>query len=151
MALNLSNVQAALISKLKNDATLTTALGGDSEIREDMWPGPDWTYPCIRAAINLATPPSTGGCHLKQWMVTFSILVFTEPTVSGATYDASSLQCTNLMSNVKSALFGEKIESVGNFVAMTTVNITGENAPVPEMPAGGWRGEVLCEMSLLEV
>ena len=47
MALNLNDVQEAIISELKGDTTLTTALGGDTEIREDMWPSPDWNYPRI--------------------------------------------------------------------------------------------------------
>lgn len=151
MALNLNDVQAAIIAELKGNAALTTALGGDTEIREGMWPSPDWNYPCIRVAMNLDSPYSAGKCHLTEWSVTFSILVFTQQTLSVATYDASSLQCSSLMNNVKAALFGERIESSGNFVPITAVNITGSNAPVSELPPGGWRGEVLCEMTVLEI
>lgn len=151
MALNLNDVQIAIISELKGDTTLTTALGGDTEIREDMWPSLDWNYPCIRVAINSASAYSSGKCHLVEWQTTFSIFVFTQPTLSGTTYNASSLQCSNLMNNVKSALFGQRIGSSGNFIPITAINVTGANPPVPELPPGGWRGEVLCEMTILEV
>lgn len=149
--INTNDIQSVIISTLKADTTLTTALGGDTEIREDDWPGPDWNFPCVRVAINTTTPISPGKCHLTELFVTFSIFVFTQPSLSVTTYDASSLQCSNLMDNVVEAIFGQKIESSGLFVAMTAVNVTGQNAPVPEFPPGGWRGEVLCEMTVLEV
>lgn len=151
MALNLNSVQEAIISELKGDITLTTALGGDTEIREDMWPSPDWNYPCVRVAMNLDSPYSPGKCHLTEWSTAFSIFVFTQPALSAGIYNASSQQCSNLMNDVKAALFGQRIASGGNFVPITAVNITGSNAPTPELPPGGWRGEVLCEMTILEV
>ena len=144
-------IQEAIINLLKGDATLTTALGGDTEIRADSWPGPDWSFPCLRVAINSLSPATEGKCHLTEWNVTFSIFVFTQPMVSTGTYDASSLQCANLMRNTASALLGERIESSGNFGPVTAINIAGQNAPVPEATPGGWRGELLCEMRVIEV
>lgn len=144
-------VQEAVIILLKGDSALTIALGGDTEIRADSWPGPDWNYPCLRVAINSLTPTTDGKCHLTAWTVTFSIFAFTQPIVSAGTYDASSLQCANLMLRTASALLGERIASSGNFAPVTAVNIVGQNAPVPEAPAGGWRGELLCEMQIIEL
>ena len=149
--LSVNDVQEAIITKLKGDLSLTTALGGSDEIREDEWPGPDWTYPATRVAVNSLTPTSEGGCHLSEWSVTFSIFVFTEPIESGGIYTADSSQCSTLMFYIANALFGEYVNSSGNFVAMSSVNITGENPPVPEPPPGGWRGEVLCEMRVKDV
>jgi len=147
--LNGSDVQSAVITVLKADTDLVAVVG--DEIREDEWPGTDWAYPCVRVALNLLTPNSTGNCHLKNWTVTFSTLVLTQPTSSGGVYNFSSDQCNQIMNLCTAALFGEKVESSGNFVAETAVNITGQNSPVPEPPPGGWRGEVLCEMRLKEV
>lgn len=144
-------IQEAVIAVLKGDTLLTTALGGDTEIRADSWPGPDWNYPCLRVVINSLSPATDGLCHLTAWNVTFSIFVFTQPTVMAGTYDASSLQCATLIFRVGGAVLGERIESSGNFVPITAINIVGQNAPVPEAPAGGWRGELLCEMRIIEI
>jgi hypothetical protein len=149
--LNGSAVQTALITALKADATLVAALGGSDEIREDEWPGTDWVYPNVRVALNLMVPTTTGNCHLTSWTVTFSTLVFTQPTSSVGVYDVSSDQCNQIMNDCAAALFGSKIESAGVFFAETAANITGQNAPVSLPPPGGWRGEVLWEMRLKEV
>lgn len=149
--LNPTDVQVALIAILKANAALTTALGGADEIREDEWPGPDWSYPCVRVALNTLFPTSPGKCHLTSWTVTFSIFVFTQPTVSAGTYTADSQQCMDLMNLVVDTLFGIRVESTGNFIAEAAANVTGQNAPVPEPPPGGWRGEVLYEMIVVEI
>lgn len=146
-----SDVQEALITKLQNDPDLPTVLGGSDEIREDEWPGTDWVYPCIRVALNLLIPNSAGNCHLTNWTVTFSTLVFTQPTSSAGVYNVSSDPCNQLMSLCAAALFGKKVESAGKFIAETAVNITGQNVPVSLLPPGSWRGEVLCEMKVKEV
>lgn len=141
----------AVINLLKGDANLTIALGGNTEVRGDSWPSPDWNYPCLRVVINSISPATTGKCHLIAWNATFSVFVFTQPTVSVGTYDASSLQCANIMKDTATALLGERIESSGNFVPITAINIAGQNAPVPEVTPGGWRGELLSEMRIIEV
>lgn len=146
-----NDVQEAIISELQGYAPLTTALGGTTEIREDSWPGPDWNFPCVRVALNSLTPTTMGKCHLTMWTITFSVFVFTQPVLSAGVYDASSSQCGTLMDHVADGLFGQRISSSGNFVPETAINITGQNAPVDEPPPGGWRGEVLCEMTVLEV
>lgn len=148
--LNATAVQTALITALKANVALTTALGGDTEIREDEWPGPDWSYPCVRVALNTLFPTSPGKCHLTSWTVTFSVFVFTQPTVSAGTYTADTQQCMDLMNLVIATLFGQQI-TAATFAAETSVNITGQNAPVEEPPPGGWRGEVLCEMIVVEI
>ena len=147
----LNDVQESIISELKGYAALTTALGGSTEIREDDWPSSDWNYPCVRVALNSPTPLTTGKCHLTAWTVTFSVFVFTQPALSSGIYDSSSKECGEIMDHVVAALFGERITSPGNFYPETAVNITGQNAPVPELPPGGWRGEVLCQMTILEL
>lgn len=148
--LNVSDLQGALITTLKAYTDLTTALGGSTEIREDAWPGTDWVYPCVRVAINLISPSTSGKCHLSAWSATFSIFVYTQPTDSGGVYDTSSDPCSSLMRHVAAAIFGKKVEPTG-FVCETRVNVTGQNAPVSMPPPGGWRGEVLFETRLKEV
>ena len=144
-------VQTEVIEELQNHIDLVAELGTSSQIKEDSWPGPDWVYPAVRVGMDSLTPISTGNCHTSEWAITFSVFVFTQPTVSGAVYNTSSQQCNNIVREVKCALLGTRIESAGNFVPITAINIAGENEPVPEPPPGGWRGEVLFEVKVREV
>ena len=135
--------QRAVIDKLKADTTLTTELGGSNEIREDEWPGSDWSYPCLRIGIRDMTPSTDGKCHLTSWDVEFSVIAFTQPTVSGGIYNASSDKCADLMDYVVDALYGEELSITGRFHTETRVNVVNCLGPVPELPPGGWRGEVV--------
>jgi len=149
-ALSINQIQKAIVLALKSDATLVTALGGSSEIREDYWPGPNWSFPTVRVNVQSLDPATDGSCHLTTWNTLFSILVFTEPTESGGIYDASSGQCGDLMDYVVDALHGKELTSSGNFVTETRIGITEQIGPTPEPPPGGWRGEVVCSIGLQE-
>lgn len=123
-------------------------LGTASQIREDFWAGTDWIFPGIRINIINVVPTTDGSCHLTNWFVRFSIIVVTQPTVTAGIYDASPGQCMDLIDYVTDALFGEKLESSGNFICETRINITDQTGPIPEAPAGGWRAEVSFEVGL---
>ena len=143
-------IQQAIIDKLKSDPVITTALTDSDEIREDEWPSSDWTYPCLRVAVNLLNPTSTGNCHLSNWLTTFSIFVFTEYKLSGEIYDASSRECSDIMRRVTTMLHGKRLTFSNGYSHETRVNIRGQNAPVPLPSPGGWRGEVLGEFRFKE-
>jgi len=151
MSTRIRYIQEAIISELKGDSTLTTALASSDEIREDEWPSPNWSFPCLRIAVNLLDPFSDGLCHLDEWLVTFSVFVFTETEVSGTIYEASSKECSDIMRRVVSALHGKRLTFSNGLVHETRVNVSGQNAPVPEPSPGGWRGEILCEMKVRDV
>ena len=149
-ALSTNDIQRAIIEKLKADTTLVGELGGSTEIREDSWPGSDWTYPTIRVDMRTLAPGSNGKCHLTIWDAEFSILIFTEPTSSNGVYDASSGKCADLMDCVVDALFGKELTS-DMFHTETRIGIVNQTGPIPELPPGGWRGEVACSISLQEI
>lgn len=132
-------------------AELTAALGDCTDIREDNWPGPDWCYPAVRVAVTSLNPATDGSCHLTIWDVTFSIIVYSQPTISAGIYDASSLQCADICDIIAAALFGERLESAGEFFAETAINIVDRIPPIPEPPPGGWRGEVIFNTTLVQL
>jgi len=73
-------IQAAIISYLKNTSDITDELSaGAEEIREDQWQGKDFTYPNIRVRL-ITNNPEDVQCDLHS--VLFSCLVFSESTSS---------------------------------------------------------------------
>jgi len=148
--ISINDVQKAILSILKTDASLLAEIGAASDIKEDYWPGSDWSYPAIRIAINSAIPASVGSCHLTLWDVGFSIFAFTQPTSIGSPFiTQSSYECSNLMALIAQALFGMRVTG-DDFVPVTAVGILGQNPPVPEPPPAGWRGEILFSMQIKE-
>lgn len=136
---------------LQADTTLVNELGMADQIREDFWAGTDWIFPALRINVIDISPSTDGSCHLTNWRVTFSIIVVTQPTVSAGSYDASPGQSMDLVDYTTDALFGEKLESSGNFICETRINVVDQTGPMPESPAGGWRAEVFFEVRLQTV
>ncbi len=74
-------IQAAIISKLKDDTTLVdflTARASADEIRESQWQGAAFTYPAVRVDLGTQVPIGDGTCVPFQSEVSFSVLSFSE-------------------------------------------------------------------------
>lgn len=99
---NLS-VQAAVISHLKAQPTLTSQLTGVSgtEIREYQWQGADFVYPALRVYVDLQ--PSINGCGPDTAML--CIEVYTELK--------SSLQCQQLTGTLNTLLHKRRFRAGG--------------------------------------
>ena len=74
--LGVDDIRSALISYMKANSTITTALGSTVEIRERQWQGTEFVYPCIRVSIGSAVPQMAGECDVFDCNV--SITVFSE-------------------------------------------------------------------------
>jgi len=70
-------IQKALISRLKSDTDLVTALGGSTEVREQQWQGRQFNYPAVRVAIGVQVPDiRKSPCNWSR--ISFSVLCFSE-------------------------------------------------------------------------
>ena len=101
-------VQAAVITKLKANATLVaflTAASAADEIREAQWQGRDFVYPAVRIQIGTQEPGGNGPCYTTTGQTAFSILCFSE-------HDSSE-QADQLAGLVDDALLGLHISGSG--------------------------------------
>lgn len=73
--INNNDLQEAIISKLKADATLIASLATDKEVREAQWQGITFEYPCVRVALETQTPKFPG-CTL--YALTFIVSAMSE-------------------------------------------------------------------------
>ena len=73
MSVTTMTIQAAVISHLKSNSTLTSQLTGVSgtEIREAQWQGADFVYPALRVYVDLQ--PSLNGCGTDKAMVCIEV------------------------------------------------------------------------------
>ena len=82
MAISNNQIQAGLISKLKNSTALTTGSAVTAnEVREDQWQGTQFNYPNVRVRLLSNTPvESVDSCRRTRFTVSF--LVFSEDSSS---------------------------------------------------------------------
>lgn len=100
--------QAAVISRLKADTTLTawlTARSAGDEVRESQWQGAAFTYPAVRVDVGTQTPLGNGPCYLENGVITFTVLSFSEQD--------SSKQADTLAGLVNTALMGRQLSGTG--------------------------------------
>lgn len=129
MTVTLTDVQAALISKLKTTPSITSLLPDPKEVREIEWVGSVFTYPNIRvrgAEFERKNPD----CDI--FIVKMNIFIFGE--------NASSKTC-NLIANEVYNLLDRKTITGSNFKCATRIQAKQFGADyIPE--SGVWRSEV---------
>ena len=112
MMIGIDSVREALIDYLKSKATITTALGGSTEIREREWQGTEFTYPNVRVAIVRMVPQLAGECNIFD--CPFVISVRSEL--------AQSSQADNIAGIINTALHRRSFEQNGvRFMVWTTL------------------------------
>lgn len=101
--------QAAIITKLKANATLTawlTARSAGSEIRELQWQGAAFVYPAVRVQVGRQLPDGlTSVCYETNGELTFTAVSYSE--------NDSSLQADQLAGLVNEALLGQVLSGSG--------------------------------------
>lgn len=101
-------IQAAIVAKLKADATLIawlTARSAGSEVRESQWQGTVFTYPAVRVDLGTQMPSGNGPCYLANGEMPFTVYSYSE--------DDSSKQADVLAGLVNDALLGQQFSGTG--------------------------------------
>lgn len=122
------DIQAALISHLKAQPTLTSQMTGVSgtEIREYQWQGADFVYPALRVYVDLQ--PSINGCGPDTTML--CIEVHSE--------DKSTLKCQQLTATLVTLLHKKRFKAGGLDFPMVRVT----DVVRPERTIFGWMSKV---------
>lgn len=132
--LGIDDIRGALIDYMKSKTTITTALGGSTEIRERQWQGTEFDYPAIRVKVGGAVPQQAGECDIFDCPI--SILVFSE--------EASSSQADDIAGIINTVLHRRSFTSNNvRFMLWTTrlVEAIREDTRT-------WRSEVLIQATV---
>jgi len=123
--ISVEDIQAALISKIKANATIMALLSDSSEVREINWKGQNFTYPNIRVKINSA--PFYRACYQN---LDASIFVFSE--------QASSTEANDIAGTITNEYHNKSFSQSG--VAFS--HIIAEVIPAISVTMRSWRSEV---------
>ena len=123
-----NQIQAAIIARLKANATVTAEVIAD-EIREDQWQGTEFVYPNIRVKMISNKPEPASNC--PQALVTLSVQVFSE--------DASSLEADDIAGIINGVLHATPFSSSGLLLSLRTTNLV----PAIRSDTRTWKSEVL--------
>ncbi len=128
MSVTSSQVQAAVISYLKGQTSITSQLTGVSgtEIREYQWQGADFVYPALRVYVDLK--PSLNGCGPDDAMI----------CIESYSEEKSSLQCQNLAGSLNLLLHKKRFKAGGLDFPMVRVT----EVVRPERTIFGWMSKV---------
>ena len=125
-------IQAALLAKAQAIATLTSALtDGTKGIKEFNYKGTDFSYPCVRLALERQTELSEMSCPSQ---VDFSFYVFSEKS--------SSKEADQIAGIIVSAI--RDISFKQNTVRFTKIRIL-ENIPAIAQDEITWRAQIRCQ------
>lgn len=130
-------VQEALVTELKNDAPLVTAVG--AEIREAQWQGVDFAYPAIRVDMIRMVPWHPGTCANRLNCSKFSVLTFSE--------ESSSFEANQLAGLVVDVLHLIYVEGTGWKSGRIRLSPGGQSAAV-RVSGRVWRTETLFEVNI---
>lgn len=121
-------IQAALIAKLKGNATIVALLSSSGDIKEDQWQGTNFVYPAVRLQLN-SNEPLTPNCpHLR---IGLSILVFSETD--------NSLQADQIAGIINNELHNRQFSSNGIAISLRTTNLI----PAVRSERLIWRSQIL--------
>lgn len=127
-------VQAAIVAKAQASATLIAALSqGIDGIKELNWKGTDFTYPCVRIALEGQTDLTETNVSCPS-QVDFSFYVFSET--------ASSKQANQIAGIIVTAFRG--LSFAQNTVKFVKIRIQ-ENIPAIAQDERTWRAQVRCQ------
>lgn len=121
-------IQSTLVTYLKSNSTITSALDDADEIREDGWKGTEFTYPNIRIRMISNEPMYDVDCYQR---ISVSFMVFSE--------EASSLESDQIAGIIGNELHNHPF-SANSF----TITLKLDNL-VPAIWQGEhiWRSEAI--------
>jgi hypothetical protein len=121
----------AWISNLKAQSNIVSLLSDPKEIRETEWQGSDWTYPCIRVAVEFI--PSSNYCGPDD--ANIEIEVYSE--------QKSSKQSVHIASMIQAHYHGHPFtQSPTRF---NTVVVRKVEKPNRDVPAWVTRVHIFCQ------
>ncbi len=128
MSVTSLDVQAAVISYLKGQTSITSQLTGISgtEIREYQWQGADFVYPALRVYVDLR--PSINGCGPDTAMV----------CIEAHSEQKSSMPCQQLTGALTTVLHKKRFKAGGLDFPMSRVT----DVTRPERTIFGWMSKV---------
>ena len=130
-------IQAALLAKAQSVAAITTALAAGADgIKELDYKGTDFSYPCIRIALEGQTDIAGTNTHCPS-QVDFSFYVFSEK--------ASSKEANQIAGKVVSAFRGMSFSQSG--VKFVKIRIL-ENIPAIAQDERTWRAQIRCQSTI---
>ena len=124
-----NEIQAALLVKLKAEATILAELSDTDEIRENQWQGTEFSYPAIRIRMISNNPLKNSDCDQTNISVGFQ--VFSE--------DASSMQADEIAGIINTALHDKPFSQSGLLIALRTDDLI----PAIRSNMRTWKSEVL--------
>jgi hypothetical protein len=127
-------IQAALLAKAQSVAAITTALtSGADGIKELNFKGTDFSYPCIRIALEGQIDIAGTNTHCPS-QADFSFYVFSEK--------ASSKEANQIAGKVVTAFRGLSFsQSTVKFVKIRIL----ENIPAIAQDERTWRAQIRCQ------
>ena len=123
--ISVEDIQAALIARIKANATIVAKLDDSSEVRENNWKGQNFTYPNIRVKINSVTPYQA--CYQS---LDASIFVLSE--------QASSTQANDIAGTI----FNEYHDKSFSQSGIAFSHIVADVIPAISASITTWRSEV---------
>lgn len=127
-------IQAAIVAKAQATTALTALLGGGVDgIRELNWKGTDFTYPCVRIALEGQTDLTDTNTSCPS-QVDFSFYVFSEK--------ASSKEANQIAGIIVTAFRG--LSFAQNTVKFVKIRIQ-ENIPAIAQDERTWRAQIRCQ------
>lgn len=124
-----SKIQAALMTRLKGDATLVAKLSSSGDIKEAQWQGSQFVYPAVRVKLGTQTPQPGDSCNSN---IPFTVSCFEE--------NASSKKADELAGAVVALLHGACWCDIIQGVRFISVRTTGLVSAVRE-DATTWKSE----------
>jgi hypothetical protein len=122
-----NTIQAAFISYLKAQGTLTSVLANANEIRENTWKGTEFVYPCIRVDL-VNNRPGGGGCPQG---LDVTVQVYSEKP--------SSLEADNIAGIIVDILDDKQFSHNSLNIAIDATNVK----PAYAVGENLWRSDVI--------
>ena len=123
-------IQAAIIAKLKGNATIVAELASNAEIKEDQYQGTEFAYPGVRVQLT-SNEPLTQDANCPHTRIGLSILVFTE--------DDSSLNSDRIAGIIHNQLHSQQYTINGIAISLHTTNLV----PAIRSDIRTWRSQIL--------
>jgi hypothetical protein len=124
-------VQIAVIAWMKSKPLITSSIpAGATEIREDQWTSPEFTYPNIRVKMMPIIPILSPNCDVSR--AEFDILIHS--------IEASSLQAETISAGIVNQMHNKRFTQ--NSIQFVSVLCTGQVPAIRFDSEGLWRSVV---------
>ena len=123
-------IQAALIAKLKANATIVAQLSSVDEIKEDQYQSSIFNYPGVRLQLTDNAPLSQDA-ECAHSRIGLSILIFSESD--------NSLEADRIAGIIHSELHSKQFSESGIAISLRTTNLI----PAVKSDVRTWRSQVL--------